>query len=398
MVRRRLTADERLLRRTSLRLALQFSALIVAIVALVGVVAFVLVSTSIAESTNRALTSAGQDLRGDEAAPGTYVITMRDGHVSSGQALPEGLPDLDALREVTSTRTTIDSVAESDGTSYSVRTRADQGVTVQVAIDRREAHEEINRLLWSLIVAGIVGAVAAGGAGYLLSRRAMRPLIEALALQRRFVADASHELRTPLTLLSTRVQMLRRALPRDDRDGTIAAEVAAVEKDTKALTGIVEDLLVAADTRDVGLVDVDLGQLADDAVGSVAAAARDRGIVVDVTHSGEPALIRAVEPPLRRVYLALLSNALDHAVSAVAITITGAPRLITVEVSDDGPGFPVDTRPFERFSSRRPVTENSRHYGLGLALVSDVVARYGGRVEVLTDRPGGIVHIELPRG
>ncbi|TDW29669.1 phospho-acceptor domain-containing protein [Cryobacterium psychrophilum] len=398
MVRRDLTADERLLRRTSLRLALQFSALIVAIVALVGLVAFAIVSASIQESMNRALTSAAQDLRGDEAAVGTYVITMRDGQIASGKTLPEGLPDRDALRDVTATRSVVDSTVESDGTSYSVRTRADKGLTVQVAIDRRETGEEIGRLLWSLVIAGIVGAVAAGGAGYLLSRHAMKPLIEALALQRRFVADASHELRTPLTLLSTRVQMLRRALAREDRDSALAAEVAAVEKDTKALTGIVEDLLVAADTRDVGMVDVDLGQLADDAVGSVVAAAQDRSLSVDVAHRGDPAVIQAVEAPLRRVYLALLANALDHAVSTVAITITGTPRLVTVEVTDDGPGFPVDTRPFERFSSRRPPMETSRHYGLGLALVADVVARFGGRVAVVTDRPGGIVRIELPRG
>ncbi|WP_354179551.1 histidine kinase dimerization/phospho-acceptor domain-containing protein [Arthrobacter sp. UYP6] len=40
----------------------------------------------------------------------------------------------------------------------------------------------------------------------------MRPMAGALALQRRFVADASHELRTPLTLLSACAQLLRRRL------------------------------------------------------------------------------------------------------------------------------------------------------------------------------------------
>ena len=44
------------------------------------------------------------------------------------------------------------------------------------------------------------------------SRRSIRPLVKALALQRRFVADASHELRAPLTVLHTRAQLVARRL------------------------------------------------------------------------------------------------------------------------------------------------------------------------------------------
>lgn len=395
--RRGSTADERLIRRASVKLAAQFAAIIVAIVALVGAVAFVLVSASIAEATYRTLTSSGQDLRGDEAPAGTYVITLRGSQVNSSKPLPEGLPDEDALRGVASTGSTVESFVRSGNTTYRVRTRAHQDIVVQVAIDTAEGDEEIRRLLVSLLIAGAIGAVAAGGAGYLLSRRAMRPLIESLALQRRFVADASHELRTPLTLLSTRVQLLRRTLTRDGDFPTLTAEIADVEKDAKALTGILEDLLVAADTRDGGLADVDLGRLADDAARSVAAAAQDRAITIDVQHDGNAATVRAVEVPLRRVYLALLSNALDHAAGAVTITVTGSSRLVTIEVADDGPGFPTDVRPFERFSSSRPASDSPRHYGLGLALVADVIARYGGRVHVVTNRPGGRIRIELPR-
>ena len=247
-----------------------------------------------------------------------------------------------------------------------------------------------------MLFRSIVGTVAAGVGGYLLSRRAIKPLVESLALQRRFVADASHELRTPLTLLSTRVQLLRRSLLKEG-DSRTADEVAEVENDAKALTGILEDLLVAADNRDTGLVAVDLGRLARETASAVAATAAERSLRVTTDISGEAPVVAGIEAPLRRVYLSLLSNALDHATRVVQVHVVGAARTVTIEVADDGPGFPGDARPFERFASDRPDADSARHYGLGLALVADVAARFGGTVEVLAGRPGGVIRIELPR-
>ena len=70
-------------------------------------------------------------------------------------------------------------------------------------------------------------------------------------MQRRFVADASHELRTPLTLLSTRAQLLARRLRRrPEVTDQVVADVEGVVADTRMLTEILDDLLVAADTAE----------------------------------------------------------------------------------------------------------------------------------------------------
>ena len=75
-----------------------------------------------------------------------------------------------------------------------------------------------SRLLLSLGIAELAGIVASIAVVTLLTRRSIRPLAEALALQRRFVADASHELRAPLTVLHTRIQLLARRFDDGDAD------------------------------------------------------------------------------------------------------------------------------------------------------------------------------------
>lgn len=391
-----MTSDELTLRRRARMLALQFAAVIAVIIALVGTVAYVLVSASIAEATDRALSISGADLRGDEAPADTWVITVRDGRTQSSKPLPEGLPDTAALDSARDAGGPVDTSVSADGRSFAVRTRVDGDLLVQVAIDQHESDEERTRLAWSLVIAGAVGVAASAVGGYLLSRRAMRPLTEALARQRRFVADASHELRTPLTLLSTRVQLLRRRIDAQAPPERLRTEADAVVADTAALTAILEDLLIAADDRRSAVGVVDVAEIAREVATAARAEAEAAGIALAVD-APAPAAADVDEAPLRRVLFSLISNALDHARSSVTVHVVTDVRSVRIDVADDGDGFREDDRPFERFASDRANAVGPAHYGLGLALVAEVVNRYGGTVRVAHERPGGVVEATLPR-
>jgi len=274
--------------------------------------------------------------------------------------------------------------------------------TIQVLLDLSADDGERDRMLEAFLVSGIAGLVVAAAVGVWLARRAVAPMASALALQRRFVADAGHELRTPLTLLSTRAQLIRRALRQDADPDTIRSDVDGLVRDTHQLTDILDDLLLAADPREMtGREPIDLPAVAGQAVDSARPLAEERGIgLACVASSGLPPVVGA-RASLRRAMIALLDNAIRHADGEVRLTVSRNGRYAVVDVADDGPGLDPAMVPtlFERFATApadgRPGAH--RRYGLGLALVSEIAARHGGSVSLVDNgQPGATFRLRLP--
>lgn len=390
------------LRRTSRRLAISFAALMVALILIIGGVVFAVVIAGQNESIRQSLIDAEHLDSPRDAAPGIYIAIVEDGHTVISPDAPAGFPDQAALSRTARTGASIDSTETFDGRDFAVRTDNDSGRVVQVAVDRRESQEELQRLAVAFGAAGLIAVVASGFAAAWMSRRAMRPMAQALALQRRFVADASHELRTPLTLLSTRAQLLRRRVP--DNDGALASGVDEVVQDAKSLTEILDDLLISADPRtSAESTDVDLTAIADDVVGSTAAEASRRGISIVRTGADGPVMVKGARIALSRLVVAVVANALDHARSEIVVDVASHGGQAVLGVDDDGPGFPpeLQARAFERFASTRTDSERSehgsRHYGLGLALVAEVASRHHGTVSIGNSVWGGAeVVVRLP--
>jgi signal transduction histidine kinase len=242
----------------------------------------------------------------------------------------------------------------------------------------------------------VLGLLLAGVTGAWLGRRAAVPLTQALALQRRFVADAGHELRTPLTLLSTRAQLLQRHLA----DSPAKSEVDELVADARHLTGILEDLLLAADPREQEPDrSVDLAALARQAVAAAQPEAAGREVRLSVHADGEQ-VVGGSAAGLRRALTSLLDNGIRHARSEVTVSVAGG-RDVVVEVADDGPGIDPALMPalFTRFSGGAPEQDAPRRrYGLGLSLVSEIAARHGGAVSARNSATGGaVLRLTLPR-
>ncbi|MCZ9880373.1 sensor histidine kinase [Arthrobacter sp. B2a2-09] len=396
------------LQRSSWRLALQTGALLVLLLVAIAGSVLLIVSASQATAAQRLLTTATEHVDSIVDAPaGTWLAISSQGVLTVSPGMPPGLPDLKAMEAVAANGVAAEEDVSIGGRSYTVRT-ADSGArVVQAVFDRHENLEELNRLGVALLLTCGGAVVLASLLAVWLARRAMRPMAEALDRQRRFVADASHELRTPLTLLSMRAQMLRRRMASSsplEPPADIEADVDAMIEDSRSLTRLLEDLLISADARRVELTDVDVVALAEDVVESFSAPAARRGVVVERNGIAGPMGITAVPTALRRLFVALLDNAVRFARSRVDVGVSTDSRTLVITVRDDGPGFADDvkTRAFERFATSAPADAAPedgtapRHYGLGLALVAEVTAQHGGRVEIGTQPSGAVIIVHLP--
>ena len=384
-------------RRAARRLALQFTALTVVLLSLAGVVVYYLAAAGAERALQDRLESAAA-LKNPRDAPLDIFLAVYDrGRLSVSRDMPEGLPVETSLASVAAGGGEVEETVDASGTTFRVLTRTDGRDVVQAAIDTSETRGQLDRLVLALVSAVLLSAAAAALFSVLAARAAMRPLVEALALQRRFVSDASHELRTPLTLLSTRAQLLRRRLgARPAEDGPAERfeppELKFVESgldeiiaDTAVLTGILEDLLESADPRRAEPPEpVDLGDAARQGAEAFSTTMRDHGLQLRLDVPGTPVRVRAAPAAVQRVITALLANASDYARSTVWVQVSASGGEGVLRVSDDGPGLPDELRGrvFERFSSVRETSGgHTRHYGLGLALVAEIAGRFGGTVQ-----------------
>ncbi len=263
------------------------------------------------------------------------------------------------------------------------------------------AYLDAKDLLKALIIAGAAGIVLAGGIGWASARSAIRPLAEALALQRRFVQDASHELRTPLAILDARIQLAQREATPDSKPGKT---LARIREDTAALTSIVNELLLAATgaAQEPPAEPTDLADVAASVAEGMQQIARNQGVSI-VARTEVRALARIDKGSLRRAVLALADNALAHTPSGGAITITTALErhhaVITVSDTGTGIGGVDQARIFERFVRTHGRHGTRRSFGIGLALVRDIVSGAGGTVEIARTGPDGTtMRIALPPG
>ncbi len=397
--------DAALVRRAAVRLGVQTAAAALLVIGLMIALVGVLLARD-ADAEQAAQLAATADRADDVGDPpsGMWIVLRAGGALAATRGLPAGFPLTAALERVAAGGAPEDTAVNVGGHDYRVRTQPRTGASggqVQVVLDAAPGEARRTALLGALAEAGLVGLVLTAIVGVWLGNRAVRPLRAALALQRRFVTDAGHELRTPLTLLSTRAQMLRRRLGRPDTDDAgVAREVDAVVADAGRLAAILDDLLLIADLRAPIDADVDVVAVVASVIDAARSAAAEAGITVDLDAPAQ-ATVHGAEAGLRRAVTAVVDNAVRHASAHVAVTVVAGPTRVVVEVADDGPGIEAAVLPrvFERFATTGGERDDrARRYGIGLALVADVVARHGGTVTAANPPGGGAAfRIVLPR-
>ncbi|PSL55922.1 phospho-acceptor domain-containing protein [Saccharothrix carnea] len=384
-------AERAVIRRARLRISVLVALAITVLVAFVGGIAYAVMVHAQEAQVTRELRYNAQ-FGAPSTPPGcTWLFILENGVLDDGVLkVPPGFPLFEDLDAVDATGETIERALERNGTQYLVLTRrgpADR--TVQAVFDTRYQLADRRHLLLALGIAEVGGLLAAALLGLCVGRGTVAPLAEALARQRRFVTDASHELRTPIARAYTRAQLLARwakaaDLPDDHRDG-----LDKLATTIRGLGDVVDDLLLSArlsrQPEDLTGRSVDLAAVAEAAVATEEDRAAERRITLTVTRPDGPVVVHGVETALRRAVDELLANAVRHTPEGGRIDVLLGLRDGRVEltVADTGEGFdPVEAdRLFDRF--HRGPGGPERRFGLGLALLREIVTSHGGTVEAV---------------
>jgi two-component system, OmpR family, sensor histidine kinase MprB len=228
-------------------------------------------------------------------------------------------------------------------------------------------------------------------------------LQRSLAAQRQLVSDASHELRTPLTSLRINSELLAAepGLPEAERQEILDRVVAQVAELSDLVAGVTE--LARGD--DLSSEDIAQGEEPEAAPGDVdfaevvaaalAGARRDWPRTV-FTADLEPCLIGGHAERLKTAVRNLLDNAAKFGPRGAPVEVRLHAGELTVR--DHGPGIPAGDLPrvFDRFY-RAAAARGVPGSGLGLSIVRQVAAGYGGTVQAESAAGGGtLLRFRLP--
>ncbi|MGY6586940.1 MAG: ATP-binding protein [Wenzhouxiangella sp.] len=208
-----------------------------------------------------------------------------------------------------------------------------------------------------------------------------------------FMSSVTHELRTPLTSIRALAEMMRDEpdMPGEQRQQFLGILVAESERLSRLVGQVLDLARIEAGHADWNHSDVDLVEVIDQATGSLARPFADKGVALELDLKPVPT-VRADADRLVQVVLNLLSNAL-RVVPAdtgnVRIQLRQNEGLVTVKVSDNGPGLHPDDQAevFDKFRQVGDRQQRQGGTGLGLPISRQIIEHFGGRIWVRS-QPG----------
>jgi signal transduction histidine kinase len=148
-------------------------------------------------------------------------------------------------------------------------------------------------------------------------------------------------------------------------------QLSALREEVARMNRLVEQLLCVARLDSVALdvsSPVDLHEVAEEVVGSMAHLALATGRTIALTGAKQPVKITGNGAAITDALRNLIENALAHTAPRTEVIVEVSPEGV-LSVLDNGPGIPADDRPqiFDRFWRGRGAQTNGA--GLGLAIV-----------------------------
>jgi heavy metal sensor kinase len=304
-----------------------------------------------------------------------------------------------------------------------------QAYTIQVAAPLSEFNEALERFRLMLWLSTPVLLIGAGLGGYLISRRALKPvdqittaaesisfnnlsgrlevpkttdelqrLSETLnrmlarldtSVQRmsQLTADASHELRAPVSLIRTTAELaLQGGRSTSEYREDMVQILAEAERTTRLIDSLL--LLARADAGEGGLQHepINVATSLREAIGQGRSFAAEKTVELTADLHSSP-VVRGDGEALRRLFFILIDNAVKYTPEggAVNLRLEAGREDAIVKVTDSGIGIAESDLPhvFDRFWRADKVRSRGMGgAGLGLSIARWIVDQHQGSIEV----------------
>jgi signal transduction histidine kinase/CHASE3 domain sensor protein len=220
-----------------------------------------------------------------------------------------------------------------------------------------------------------------------------------------FLATVSHEFRTPLTSIAGYVELLR-----DAQVGFVTSEqdkmLETIGRNAVRLRNLIEDLLtlsrMEAGSFTTAIQRVNLADIVSATVMAIRPAAENAGLTVNSADNAGCLSVDGDADQLDRVLMNLLSNAVKFTPRGghVTVSASGDGRFAVVTIRDTGIGIPDSDKKdlFTRFfRASNAVDRSIPGTGLGLTIVSTIVANHGGEMDLQSQEGHGTtVTVRIP--
>lgn len=224
-------------------------------------------------------------------------------------------------------------------------------------------------------------------------------LQESFEVQRRFISDASHELSTPLTSVSNQLEV---SLQRNRDAQEYRTVMASVHKDILHMSKLTQTLLefakASGSTGGLEIEPVRVDELILQVMQELSKINDQFKVVLgydDLPAEDSGLFVLGNEPLLLTALKNIVHNACKYSPNRQAVVqLKPQPQKIIIEVSDNGPGIPLNElenifRPFYRTST----AANEQGFGLGLSLAGQIIKLHKGSIEVRHVETGGSLFI-----
>ncbi|MBR0129805.1 MAG: hypothetical protein IJM08_00710 [Firmicutes bacterium] len=231
-----------------------------------------------------------------------------------------------------------------------------------------------------------------------MAKTAVKPLEEAIDMERQFVADISHDLKTPIS-----VMMANNSVLRSSPDATISEQMQWIDSSDEAarnMRGLVEEMLTLSSlesqsrSAEAERTRVDLSSAAEKCVLQMESLAFERGVAIE-EELEEGIHILAKPEFAERICSGLIENALKYESlgGSIKVKLYKDRKRAVFSVKNGGILISGDDLPhiFERFYRSDKARSEKKGFGLGLPIIKQLCEMSGAHISAESSEGEGTI-------